>query len=189
MISLILLATATAQSPLACPVMGSPVNKNLGAMVYAGARYMICCGGCDTAFKADPAKALKGDAVKGKTVGEFLFDPVSGKKVDLKKNAGTSDFGGLRYAFETAANKTAFDADPKKFTAPVTKEALFCSVMKHDLKSINDAGGFADVEGTRYYVCCANCLAAFKAEPAKYTGNAKGAVKALKVADFKEKKD
>lgn len=181
------LAVTAVQGDLVCAVMGSPVNAKLPTAVYGGAKYAFCCGGCDATFKADPAKVLKADAIKGKTVGQFLFDPVSGKKVDLKKNAGSSDFQGLRYSFETAENKTKFDANPKTFTAPVKNEAMFCAVAGKELKTFNDVGGYIDVEGTRYYTCCENCLKAMKGDAAKYVGKAKASVKPLGAVEFKEK--
>ena len=71
----------------------------------------------------------------------------------------------------------AFDAAPKKFAAMPEKEALFCPVMGHSVKSVAAAGGFVDHEGVRYYVCCGNCLPGMRQEPGKYAPKAASAMK------------
>lgn len=45
---------------------------------------------------------------------------------------------------------------------------LLCPVMNAPVKSEEDAVGFQDYEGTRYYFCCGGCPDKFKADPAKY---------------------
>ena len=143
---------------LSCATTGEPLGKSKLALDYGSTRYTFCCAGCPGAFQKDPAKTLKGDALKGKTVGEFLFDPTSGLRIDAKKAKASSDFNGVRYYFASTDAKAKFDAEPKSFTKPVTKEALYCPVMKHGLESVDKAGGYVDHSGIRYYVCCPNCL-------------------------------
>lgn len=41
-----------------CPVEGGKINKKMFAD-HDGKRVYFCCGGCDSAFKKDPAKYLK----------------------------------------------------------------------------------------------------------------------------------
>ena len=53
----------------------------------------------------------------------------------------------------------------KKATSKVTEEKLVCPVMKMDAKKeINYT-----YKGKKYYFCCKDCLAKFKANPEKYT--------------------
>jgi YHS domain-containing protein len=166
---------------LSCPIMGSPAKTSGAAVDYAGVRYRFCCGGCDATFQGNPSKALKADGVKGKTLGVSLYDPVAAKRVtSTSGKGGTSDFGGVRYYFLSAANKSAFDADPKKYGTIPDKEAMFCPVMKVELKNYYGTGGYVDSGGVRYYVCCEGCLGALKANPSGFVANASAHVKAPK---------
>ena len=117
---------------LSCPATGEAIETTSEVVHYHGSRYETCCGGCAAPFVKDPAGMLKSKSLKGKTVGIFLFDPVSGKRLDAKKaEAGPSVYGGHAYYFQSADNQKAFDAAPKKFAAMPEKEALFCPVMGH----------------------------------------------------------
>lgn len=178
----ILSLVIAAQGPaLSCPIMGSAINgKPAETIEFNGARYGTCCGGCGSAFVADPAKALKAEKVKGKTLGTFLFDPVSGQRLEANKAAATADFNGLRYPFASAANKAAFEKDAKKYAATPKMESVYCPVMKSPIASISKANSYVDHEGTRYYMCCGGCDGKFKANPAAYIGNAKDKVQAPK---------
>jgi YHS domain-containing protein len=58
-------AVATAGQPqTACPVMGSPINKNV-FVDHDGKRIYFCCPGCDGTFKKDPAKYMAKLAAAG----------------------------------------------------------------------------------------------------------------------------
>jgi YHS domain-containing protein len=180
---------AVAAAPvLACPIMGSNSPATGKAIDYNGVRYVMCCGGCPEPFKKDPTTALKNEKLKGKLVGVSLFDPVSGARIEAKNAKSFADYNGIRYYFANDDEKKAFDAEPKKFTAAPKKEALYCAVMGHDLKDYATAGGYVDVEETRYYVCCADCLAAMKKDAPALVAKAKSAVKAPGAMDAPVKK-
>lgn len=170
-----------------CPIMGSPVNEKSAAVELNGARYAFCCGGCDGAFKKDPAKAVNATAEKGKIAGIFLFDPVSKSRLTEDLH-GSSDYKGIRYQFSSEDNKKAFDADPTKFVLKVEKEALYCPVGEEKVEAYSAASGYADFEGVRYYFCCGGCDGKFAADPAKYAKNAKDHVKAPDVVKAPKKK-
>lgn len=173
-------------APMSCAVMGSPISgKGSGAFDYNGARYTMCCGGCDGAFKADPQKYVKQSAEKKLVVGAFLYDPTTGVKIVAKDAKATSDFGGLRYYFASAENKKAFDAAPKKFATQPKKEALWCPVMNHAIESYKDAGAYVDSGDTRYYLCCDGCLGKMKEKPAEYMSKVAAKVQAPKAIAFK----
>ena len=155
--------------PVTCPVMGGPIAKGQAVTEYNGVRFTYCCAGCDTEFAKDPSGILEKSAKAGKTVGVSLFDPVSMKRVDAEKaKGGFSDYKGVRFYFESADDKAAFDKEPKKYGVMPKKEALFCPVMKNAVASYAKASGYADYDGVRYYFCCAGCDTKFAAEPAKF---------------------
>lgn len=164
------------QPPLCCPatleeVTGAPAIS----MEYNGAVFGTCCGGCDTPFKADPSGLITKAIKAKKTVGAFQYDPVSGVRIDGKKAAAYSDYKSIRYFFASDDEKKSFDAAPAKFVADVKSDAYFCPVQKHGTAP-QKAGAFADYEGVRYFLCCGDCLKAFKADPAKFAANATQAV-------------
>jgi YHS domain-containing protein len=180
-------ATATAQpqlTPLVCPMTGEATTATSACIDFAGTRYPMCCGGCPDEFKKSAATAIKSDKLNGKTFGVFLFDPISNAKIDPKTAKASSDFKGTRYYFATADEKTTFDASPKKFTKTPVKEVLFCAVAGHAIKSYDAAGGYQDINGTRYYTCCTNCLAKLKADASLASKAPSDQVKSPAAMDF-----
>jgi len=151
-------------SPLVCPMTAEEVTASSASIDFAGTRYQMCCGGCPDGFKQDPTAALKSDKLKGKTVGTFLFDPITNARIEAKASKASSDYKGTRYLFASTEEKATFDAAPAKFVKSPTKEVLFCAVAGHAIKSYSAAGGYVDISGTRYYTCCTKCLAQLKAD-------------------------
>jgi YHS domain-containing protein len=180
LIAFTLLGAAPADG-LKCPVMGSNAPAAGSATDYNGVRYRYCCGGCEGMFKEDPAKALKSERVKGLTLGAALFDPVSGKRVTLTNaKGGTSDYHGVRFHFLNAGNKSKFEADPKKYGTMPEKEAMYCPVLKIEMKNYYGANSFVDHEGVRYYLCCDGCYGSMKSNATAFVGNASRYVKSPK---------
>jgi len=166
-LSLALVQSQDKLSPITCPMTGEAVGTPAGLIDFAGTRYEMCCAGCPEGFKKDPAAAIKAAKAKDKdkTYGIFLFDPISNARIDAKAAKASSDYKSTRYYFATADEKTTFDADPKKYAAKAPKkEVLYCPVAGHAIKGYAAAGGFIDIDGTRYYTCCTNCLAKLKAD-------------------------
>lgn len=167
--TIIALAAAFGQGPaLKCPVMGSPVTAGSSVVEYNGARYSFCCSGCDASFAKKPADFIATQKKAGNTVGLSLFDPVSRKRLDLKKSKATSDFGAIRYPFESESNKQTFLKSPSKFAATPAKEALYCPVGKEAVPSYSAASDYVDHKGVRWYMCCNGCGGPFAKDPAKY---------------------
>lgn len=157
-----LLMFAPAQGPgTDCPIMGSPAKAGGPAVEYAGAMYTFCCAGCDAKFAKGPVAALKSDDIKGKTVGTFLFDPVTGKRIVEKDSKGSTEFNGLRYLFASTANKATFDKDMKKYGTTPAKESLACPMTGEVVETYSKASAYMDSEGVRYYLCCAGCETPF----------------------------
>lgn len=174
-----------APADLSCPVMGSAVPANAKGVDFGGARYLMCCAGCDGTFAKNPGKYTK--AAEGKTIATFLFDPVAGTRLDMKRAVGPVDAKGMRYYFANDDSMKAFKADSAKYTKAPEKEALYCPVMKHDIENYDTAGAFLDYKGVRYYSCCGDCLAAMKKSPEGYAEGVKDKVSAPKARTYKEK--
>lgn len=175
--------------PLSCPIMGSPVGDKAPFSDYNGVRVSYCCAGCDSTFEKAPKKSSEDASKKGMTYGVFLFDPVTGDRLEpAKAIKESSDYNGVRFMFAKADNKAKFDADPKKYGALPEKEALFCPVGKEAVPSYGKASGYVDHEGVRYYLCCAGCGPAMKKDPAKLAVNSKDHVKVPGIATDKAAK-
>lgn len=185
LIAFAVMAPVKAAPSYVCPVMGEEISdvSEKGFADYNGARYWFCCGGCDVNFAKTPAKFIETQAKAKKVAGDFMFDPISGKRLASPGIiAETSDYMGVRFHFSSKANKAAFDKDPKKFGTMPKKEALYCPVAGEEIKNYASAASFTDYEGVRYYTCCAGCVEKLKADPAKYAPNAKDHVKTPGVA-------
>lgn len=160
---------------LSCPITGEdlPANAPGGlTTLYNGASFTVCCAGCSSTLQKDPAKALADKKLAGKTLAVFLFDPVSGNRIDAKSAKATIDYKGMRYFFADAAEKTAFQKTMKTFNPLTEKEApLVCPVSKEKIDGMVEAASYADYKGTRYYFCCPDCIAAFKKDSDKFAAN------------------
>jgi YHS domain-containing protein len=141
------------------------------SLEYAGVKNYFCCEDCVPKFKAEPAKYMKAAAELKAPVGEFLFDPVSGKRIKSDKARGTVDFKGVRYFFASKENLAAFNKDPKKFSTVPAKESLVCPVMKEAVATYSKADSYVDYKDVRYYLCCAGCVKPMQTDPAKYIKN------------------
>lgn len=168
MISAILLSVALQGSDLKCPVMAGAVAKDTNFVEYRGASFGFCCAGCDTNFAKSPDKFLATQAKAGNTVGQALFDVVSRRRIDPAKSTNHTDFGGIRYSFESKDNLMVFMASQEKLSVAPKKEALYCPVGKEKIASTSKAWGYADHDGVRWYLCCAGCEEPFLKNPASF---------------------
>jgi len=159
---------------ITCPVTGEEIKTPFAVINYKGVGYDMCCGMCPGPFSKDPEKFLDPAKLKDSVVGVSYFDPVSG--IGVKPNAlhattdsvGPSVYHGVAYYFQNADDQKAFEADPKKYTTIPDKEALYCPVMKEEVKDLSHSGGYADVNGVRYYICCSQCADMLRKDPSKY---------------------
>lgn len=175
-------------TPLACPVMGGKADHKLAGSDYNGVRYSFCCPACKAPFEKAPDTYLKAARAKGATNGAFLFDPVSGNRLEHDKAVAVySDLGGVRYMFEKEENKATFDKDPKKYGTLPAKEALYCPVSKEVVASYADASGYVDHKGVRYYMCCPGCETKFAQKADEYAAASTKYVKVPAVANPKAK--
>lgn len=179
MINTVLFAFLAQSAQISCPIMGGAASPNSPIVEYAGAQFKFCCAGCDTAFAKDPAKAIAESVKNRKIVGVYLFDPVSRNRLELTKAKATLDHNGIRYPFESAANRNKFKLAPGTYANVAAREALFCPVMRNPIASISKSAGYVDHGGVRYYTCCVGCNAPLAKEPAKHAPNASKHVKAV----------
>lgn len=155
-----------------CPIMGSAIDPNMPTVQYQGAEFGFCCAGCDVTFMENPRSAIQRASLADRTVGVFLFDPISLDRIVADESTPYMDYRGLRYYFASEANKEEFASDPLPHSQYPEKEALHCPVMDAPIASYKAASGYRDHEGVRYFFCCAGCDDAFDAEPEKYASAA-----------------
>ncbi|MBX3097050.1 MAG: YHS domain-containing protein [Fimbriimonadaceae bacterium] len=173
----------TADSPLVCPIMSDhAVPAEAKSVEYKGASFQFCCAGCEPKFAADPEKYIKEAAAGNKVVGKYLFDVTTGELLNMRRATMHMDYKGIRYMFSKQESLDKFRANPASFVdnAP-KKEALYCPVMKSEVKSYGSASGYVDYKGVRYYMCCAGCTEPFRKDPEQFIGNAARYVKDAKV--------
>lgn len=98
-----------------CPVMGSPINKDVFTD-YNGMRIYFCCAGCDETFTSDPdtylAKMKKAGVVLEKTPITQKNCPVTGEPID--KTVFT-DYKGTRIYFCCQACVDTYLKEPEKY--------------------------------------------------------------------------
>ncbi len=66
---------------------------------------------------------------------------------------------------ETSKTEGGATAEPVAFKKD---GKLWCPVMDTEVESVEKAVGYQDVDGVRYYFCCAGCPEPFKEDPNKY---------------------
>lgn len=165
--------------PLYCAATLEKITgKPFSTVEYVGILFGTCCIGCNNPLLRDP-KPLLVEAVKEKrTVGTFIYDPVTGLRINGAKAPEYMDYASIRYFFNSKEEKKAFDTNPGAYVSDIKSEAYFCPVSKHST-SWQNAAGFADYHSVRYFLADADSVKAFKADPAKYVDNAKGATRPL----------
>lgn len=176
--ALVLGAQGVKAGPTFCPSTLEKVDTPAVTMSYGGALYSTCCGGCDKPFMKDPNGSIAKAVKEKKTIGVFMYDPISGSRIDAKDAKAYTDYKSIRYFFAKTDEKTKFDAKPAQFVGEIKSEAYFCPVTK-EKTTAKEAAGYGDYEGTRYFLCCGGCISTFRNNPAKFVAEAKSAVKPL----------
>ena len=110
------------------PVCGMRVESvnNRFSHEYAGQVHYFCCGGCQAAFKANPAQFLPtavgevtGDSVASlQREAVLALDPVCGMTVDPAPDAINCEHQGQTYFFCCNGCCAKFQADPERYLAP-----------------------------------------------------------------------
>ena len=104
-----------------CPVMGGKVNKNL-YVDHNGKRIYVCCAGCITAVKKDPAKYIKKLEAEGVTLEKRQTQcPVMGGKINKKLYV---DHGGKRIYVCCEGCINAVKKDAQKYVKTLEAEGI-----------------------------------------------------------------
>lgn len=178
-----LLLAAVIAAP-ACPIDGKPAAADSKLVDANGIRFRFCSEDCRAAFKLAPMEKLASAAKQGWTVGTAVFDPVAGRKLTPQTaRGGTSDFGGVRFTFLNGANRSTFDADPKRFGEVPAQWAAICPVMDVELAHTYGASGYVDVRGVRIFACCEQCFPRLRAEPERWRAACEGKIGSPKAFD------
>ncbi|WP_235907952.1 heavy metal translocating P-type ATPase [Siccirubricoccus phaeus] len=144
---------------------------------HAGRTYGFCSAGCRTKFLADPDRYLKPAEAPGK-----VKDPVCGMDVDLATTPHKAEHAGRTYGFCSAGCRTKFLADPDRYLKPAeaagkVKDPV-CG-MDVDLATTPHK---AEHAGRTYGFCSAGCRTKFLADPDRYLGPPRPALRAEAVA-------
>jgi YHS domain-containing protein len=138
--------------------MKEPVPAKAKAVEYAGGRYAFCCAGCDVAFTKSPEKFIKEALGNDAPVALFLFDPVTGNRIEETDAKATLVHHGVRYLFASPDGMTEFQSRPDQYAARPERESLTCPVSGKTIARYSAAAGYKDYDGVRYYVCSPTCL-------------------------------
>ncbi len=151
-----------------CPVSGKPADLARKLATDDGAVY-FCCGGCEKAYKADPAKYADKVAEQRKALAAMdrvqVICPLSGKPANPKVFA---EVNWEKVAFCCEGCKGKYEADPAKYQARLDASYSYqtlCPVMDEAISP----KAFVDLaDGRRIYFCCQECEKELLKDPAKY---------------------
>ncbi len=89
------------------------------------------------------------------------------KQSQLEREYGLKSSGSDQSADQQASSKSGYrtSGEPVAFKKD---GKLWCPVMDQEVESAEKAVGYQDVDGVRYYFCCAGCPEPFKEDPNKY---------------------
>jgi YHS domain-containing protein len=147
--SVLMLSAQT--TPLVCPVMGDRVGPKSTAYEYNGAKFAVCCAGCTSKLFKQPLEVLTKANENKWVTGEFLFDPVTRTLLRTKKVKTFSDFGGIRFYFDSEENKTTFDKSPKTYGTLPKKEVPLDVMTRQEIVVYSRMAGYFDLDGIRFY--------------------------------------
>jgi len=153
--------------PSVCAMTGNPISDDVSRVDYAGVQFGFCGVNCVIAFERNPATVLRNLPSGDKPRGMYLFDPVSGARIDLHRQGEVKfkDLGGVRVYFESSANLKTYEANDKAYRITAPRECLVDAVTRTPLATYSDAVGFVNFGGVRYYFSDADTMSRFKATP------------------------
>lgn len=104
-----------------CPVMGGKIDKS-AYVDYEGRRIYMCCKGCESALKKDPAKYIKKLKDDGVTVAKIQTKcPVMGGDINKKLYV---DSDGKRIYMCCKGCEGALKKDPAKYIKKLEAEGV-----------------------------------------------------------------
>ncbi len=159
------------ETPVMCPLMKFAGKQLPGySMDYNGMRFFVCCKGCIARFEKNPKEGFtRGLSLhEGKAVAISLFNPIDGMRIEAKDAVAYADHQGVRYYFAKADEKKTFEASPEKYAKIAETESLWCPYCQLEDAKYEDAIGYGDYNGVRYYFYCPECGELLQKDPAKY---------------------
>ena len=127
------------------PVCGMNVDasKAAASVEHEGTLYHFCCKGCAEKFNADPAKFLSPSFRPGRmqqtvqrggvqiqSPQKLERDPVCGMNVDVSNPAATVSHQGMTYYFCCRGCVEKFEADPRKYLSPRSRDSAHPANLK-----------------------------------------------------------
>src|SRR5512146_2877584 len=109
-VAALVLGLAGPRPPLYCPAtLEKLTGRSPITVEYGGILFETCCVGCGNPLVRDP-KPLLAEAIKQKLpVGVFIYDPVTGLRIDAAKAPEFMDYKSIRYFFNSKAELKTFD--------------------------------------------------------------------------------
>jgi len=151
------------------PVCGMTVNleKAAGSTEFADKKYYFCSKGCLQSFEAEPRNYVQPQrAFEPMASSSSSLDPVCGITVNPEKAAGSTEFADKKYYFCSKSCLQRFEAEPQKYAQPRPAASLdpVCGMTVDS----EEAAGWTEFAGKKYYFCSQGCLLKFEADPARY---------------------
>lgn len=156
-----LLASASQDLPqykTMCPLMANRPTTGRMAAEYAGFRIFVCCDKCLARIGGDPTQTIKKSAKNGELIGDFLFDPNSGLRIDRKE----AKFSRTINAFIIYSKSELTDKVLDSLATFPERESYFSRISGKELKWSAHASAYIDVEKVRYYLDSAEERAKFQ---------------------------
>ena len=158
MITAVLASAVLVQQKTICPLMTKRPTTGVMSADYGGRRIFVCCDVCLTNIKKGTDKIIERSIKGNLLIGEFLYEPITQKRIVGRKAEFQSSYKGFKVYFETEANQQLFDAEPEKYWKHPTRESRACPISGAEIKDLATAAGFKDVNGVRYYACSPDCF-------------------------------
>lgn len=175
----VFLAAAALQSTVVCPVMGVDLVDGVGRYDYGGVRIGFCCMACRNAFETDPAAVVESAQERKRIYGEFLFDPITRRRIEPAKAEAHYDSGGIRFYIAKRESVGAIGLGKRPLEKMPKKEALYCPAKGVVWDTYARAVGYGDLDDVRYYLDCSDCQARFAKDPSAFAEDVKGHVRAI----------
>ncbi len=175
-------AGAKAAGRVMCVVMDDkPIDKK-HHVKYQGREVYFCCARCKAKFEKDPSPYV--DAVKAqweamKPLRVQVKCPNDDKPVDKAVFVKNKDYDQIHFCCKEC--KAAWDKDSKAMRARLDACFTYQTECPVDGAPI-DPTASTEYQGKTIYLCCTDCIAKFKADPAQYLGKADEQILANKAA-------
>lgn len=165
-----------------CVVMtDKPIDKK-HHVKYQGKEVYFCCARCKAKFEKDPTpyeEAVKAQWAAMKPLRVQVKCPNDDKPVDKAVFVKNKDYDEIHFCCKDC--KAAWDKDSKAMRARLDSCFTYQTECPVEGGPI-DPTASTEYQGKTIYLCCADCIDKFKADPAKYLGKVDALILANKAA-------